>query len=320
MKPVSYFFTIITCGIICFAVTSFTIKENYVISDLGHFWEAVDSLKDAQTREDSIAIIQKYYLDRMSTEGKMFISIRGYTAPELVNTIRRYPKYLKQVRLKTENISAYTAMLDSGFAKMKAAIPDYKVPRVCFAIGCFRGGGTSEGNLILMGTEIALATSDMDFSELKGNLRTALLKGINLKELVMHESVHGQQFHKKDDNLLAIAMREGCANFLSTYILNDGHLPGLDQYGLENECELWNKFKSGINSEDVSQWFYNTGTIKNKPADLGYFIGMRICEAYYNRQADKQQAIKTLLDRAKYKEVLEQSGYDGHCDNVKADK
>jgi len=66
----------------------------------------------------------------------------------------------------------------------------------------------------------------------------------------------------------------------------------------------------------LSKWLFNTGTIKNKPPDLGYFIGMRICEAYYNKQADKKAAIINLLDRSKYMEVMEQSGYNGNCRNM----
>jgi hypothetical protein len=314
MRSVKSLISVPTCCLLFFAVTCFGSEQPYITSDISRFWEAFDKLKSAETTKDSINLIQKFYIDRLTIEGKRFVKLRNYAADEYVRVIRKYPKYLKQLRLKTDNILTYQAMLDSGFIKLKAAIPQYKTPRLCFAIGCFRGGGTGENDLILMGAEIALADPSMDFTEFNGNLRDILSKGVNLKELVAHESVHCQQYKKKSNNLLAIALREGTANFLSTFILNNGQLPNLDKYGLEHECELWKEFKLNIHSEDTSQWFYNTGSIKNKPADLGYFMGMRICEAYYNKQPDKTKAIKVLLDRSKYEEVMEQSDYSGSCE------
>jgi hypothetical protein len=44
--------------------------------------------------------------------------------------------------------------------------------------------------------------------------------------------------------------------------------------------------------------------------DLGYFIGHRIVEAYYNRAADKPQAIREIIAARNVRELLAQSGYD----------
>lgn len=304
---------IITCCSMFFENSLFGKKEQYITTDIAHFWEATDSLKNARSTDDSLQIIKTVYLDRMSSEGQMFIQIREYTAPEYLRTIRKYPKYLKQLREKTRTIAIHLAALDSTFKLLKNGIPDYQVPRVCFAIGCFRGGGTTKEDLILMGSEIALADTTMDFSEFNGNLKGTLSKGVNLSELVAHESIHCQQHHAKNRTLLSITLQEGAASFLPALILNHGRLSNVSAYAYEHECELWKEFKPDINSTDLSKWLFNTGSIQNRPPDLGYFIGMRICEAYYNKQANKSAAIKNLLDRSKYMEVMEQSGYTGNC-------
>ena len=316
MKLIAVFVCVIAGCLILFGNTLFGNKQPYVTSDIANFWEAVDSLKDAKSTEDSLQVMKTIYLDRMSSEGQKFIEIREYTAPEYLRTIRRYPKYLKQLRSKTTNIAVNLAALDRTFKQLNNVIPNYQIPRVCFAIGCFRGGGTTKKDLILMGSEIALADSSMDFSEFKGNLQVTLSRGVNLSELVAHESIHCQQHHAKNKTLLSITLQEGAANFLPDLILNQGRLPNKSEYETQHECELWKEFKPDINSTDLSKWLFNTGTIKNKPPDLGYFIGMRICEAYYNKQADKKAAIINLLDRSKYMEVMEQSGYNGNCRNM----
>ena len=53
-------------------------------------------------------------------------------------------------------------------------------------------------------------------------------------------------------------------------------------YGNANEKTLWLEFKAEINAAKFDKWLYNSG-IKDRPADLGYFIGYKICEAYYKK-------------------------------------
>jgi len=303
---------LLVCGLVL-AQALFSTKKTYETSDITRFWEAVDSLKNAHHHNDSLRLIQTLYLDRMSSEGKKFINIREYTAAEYVRTLHRYPNYFKALRIKTDHIANYQARLDSTFKKLKAAIPDYETPTVCFAIGCFRGGGTTKKDIILMGSEIALADSTMDYSEFKGNLHATLAAGINLVDLVAHESIHCQQHHARNRSLLSIALQEGAANFLPAMILHNKIDLSKDQYAVAHECELWQEFKPEINGDNLDKWLFNTSTIKNRPPDLGYFMGMRICEAYYQKQPNKAQAINMLLDRSNYMEVMEQSGYNGNC-------
>jgi hypothetical protein len=313
MKIAIVLIGIFTCCFMFVEDNLFGKKERYITTDISHFWEATDSLKNARNTVDSLQFIQTIYLDRMSSEGQKFIQIREYTAAEYLRTIRKYPKYLKQLREKTKTIAIHLKALDSTFKLLENGIPDYEVPRVCFAIGCFRGGGTTKRDLILMGSEIALADTTMDYSEFKGNLKSNLSKGVNLNELVAHESIHCQQHHAKNRTLLSITLQEGAANFLPALILKQGRPSDISPYESEHECALWKEFKPDINSNDLSKWLFNTGSIQNRPPDLGYFIGMRICEAYYKNQINKSTAIKNLLDRSKYMEVMEQSGYVGNC-------
>jgi hypothetical protein len=291
-------------------------KTDYKIetADIDRFWSAYDSLKLTHTHQDSIDVIQNLYLDKMSRPGKKFIDVRQYTAAEYLRTIRRYPKYLAALRAKTTNLTGYRSAIDSAFQQLKKAIPGYRVPDVCFAIGCFRGGGTTRKDLLLMGAEIALADSTIDCSEFKGWLHTVLSTSSgNIVPLIAHESIHCQQHHGQNRTLLSIALQEGTADFLPALILKT-NINGIGyQYGLAHECELWHEFEPQKKSEDLSPWLFNSLSANGRPADLGYFVGARICEAYYNKQTDKKQAILTLLNRGKYLEVMAQSDYNGGC-------
>jgi hypothetical protein len=64
---------------------------------------------------------------------------------------------------------------------------------------------------------------------------------------------------------------------------------------------------------DYSQWIYN-GTTAKEMGDLGYFMGYTICKSYYDHAADKDKAIKDIIelsysDGERVEQFLEASRY-----------
>ena len=54
---------------------------------------------------------------------------------------------------------------------------------------------------------------------------------------------------------------------------------------------------------------YNGSKSTDRPADLGYYIGYRIAEEYYNNSKDKTKVISILLDRKNYMKIFKKSEY-----------
>jgi hypothetical protein len=50
-----------------------------------------------------------------------------------------------------------------------------------------------------------------------------------------------------------------------------------------------------MNGTDASNWLYQGDRSKDRPADLGYFTGARICGAYYKNAADKRRAARDIF-------------------------
>ncbi|MEL6391741.1 MAG: hypothetical protein AAFR97_03250 [Bacteroidota bacterium] len=63
------------------------------------------------------------------------------------------------------------------------------------------------------------------------------------------------------------------------------------------------------NPTGFRNWMYQGNNVEGRPADLGYFIGYRIAQSYYDHQENKRQAIRDLLNRRKYEQIYEESGY-----------
>jgi hypothetical protein len=88
-------------------------------------------------------------------------------------------------------------------------------------------------------------------------------------------------------------------------INNDAH-----RYGIAHEAELWKEFSAHFDEQGLLPLDVRAPT-DGKPNDLGYFIGYRIAQAYYNKASDKTQAIRDIITArgGHVREVLAMSGY-----------
>lgn len=283
--------------------------------DIAHFWEAYDSLA---TSKDSVATFQRLYIDRATPGFIAFIKARDFTAKEYVTLIKRYPKFWISIRPNTERIATRKHEVEEVFKRFKILYPDFKAPKVCFAIGGLRTGGTTTSDLILIGSEIASADSTTNKIEFTGWLQNVIGNTGDIVAMVAHEAVHTQQpknlaFIKGQMNhrLLSQSLHEGAADFIGMQVT--GFVINKTQYayGIEHEAALWKEFQPQMLNNDLSSWLYNGNNTGDRPADLGYFVGARICERYYNRSPDKEKAIREIIRMKNNKKFLKRSGYSG---------
>jgi uncharacterized protein YjaZ len=82
-------------------------------------------------------------------------------------------------------------------------------------------------------------------------------------------------------------------------------------YGDAHEQALWAEFQKEMWGTDTSHWLYQGDRAKDRPADLGYYVGYKICEAFYRRSADKPEAVRRILRIADPEAFLKESGYAG---------
>jgi hypothetical protein len=286
-------------------------KQIIETSDIENFWKAFDKLKYASNKNDSINIIQTEYIDISSKYFKEFIKARNFTAEEYVILIHKYPKFWSSIRKETENVKNRKDDIERILDKFEKEIPNFKRPNVCFAIGCLRTGGTVSDNLILIGTEMAASTPETDKSELSNWLKSIIGTYGDIVSMVSHETIHTQQKKGYLRDLVEHTITEGVADFLSEKIsgLTINKVPF--KYGFENDCILRKEFLQDYskNKTDISNWLYNGSKSQNRPADLGYYIGYRIAEEYYNKTANKEKAILDLLNRRNYKKIFKTSEY-----------
>lgn len=283
-----------------------------ITKDLEHFWNAYDSLSPTK---DSSAVFQRILIDQASSEFQKFIDLRNIKAKDYVDFIKAYPKFWSTIRPLTINVIDEKRQIDLLYHHFGEIYPKFKAPDICFGITPLRSGGTTSEGLILIGTEIAAVNpASVDFSEVQGFLKHVFEKSDgNIMAMVAHELVHTQQFSSENTNvsLLSQAIMEGGASFIASLLLNDVSLnPAIYEYGEIHENELWREFEMDMVNEKTianTPWFYKYDL--KRPADLGYYLGYKICESYYNNHENPHEAIQEIINVRDPYLFLLKSGY-----------
>jgi len=284
-------------------------KAQIVTSDIALFWRAYDLAKP----ENNLIIYRDEYFKKGSVGLKEFLRTKIGNSCNLVAAVEAAPKYYARLRVQSAKIENYKPQMLASFKKLKEIYADAVFPNVYFLIGRMNAGGTVTFKGLLIGVDMYGKTDDVSLAELRGWKKTSVGGIEQIPFIVAHELVHYQQKYGLFDgelNLLGKSLHEGSADFIGELIAGGNIQPHLHEYGNPREKQLWLEFKKGMNGIDTSNWLYQGDNAKDKPADLGYYVGYKVAESYYNRANDKKQAIKDILDIKDFHQFLKASGYD----------
>jgi uncharacterized protein YjaZ len=284
-------------------------KARLVTSDIDNFWRAYDLAAKETAREKKKEIFQREYLDKGSAGLQDFIKARIRNADSLLVEIDKRPLYYASIRKETLKVSAMSGKIQQSFRKLKQLYPDAVFPDVYFTIGRLSSGGTTSKSGLLIGTEMYGRTKDTPTAELNDWLKEVLKPIDSLPAIVAHEMIHFQQKSTRSAKLLARSIDEGAADFIGEMIAGQIINPHLHTYGNPRERELWEEFQAEMQGTSYTKWLYNGSLAKDRPADLGYYMGYKICEAYYKNARDKKLAIKEILAIKDFDKFLQDSKY-----------
>lgn len=275
-------------------------EQNVITSDIDLFWKAYDKVVQEKDSIKQIELIQKEYIEKGSVGLEKIIELRNYSAQQYVELINKYPKYWSSIKpntLKAENLADE---LNEGIAKFKNIYPNMKPAKMYFTIGAMRTNGTTMDNLVLIGSELAMADSKTDISEFEGQTKEWLetyfganpIEGLIL--LNVHEYVHTQQ-NPIPNNLLHQVLYEGVAEFVSVKAMNRPSDAPAIEFG-KNNPKVKQTFENEMFFERTNDWMWSSAPNKFNMRDLGYYIGYAIAEKYYEQSENKQKAIATLIE------------------------
>lgn len=280
-----------------------------VTEDIPRFWTAFDRIQSAA---DTAPL--RGYLDAGTAGLKDFTQLRWKNAATLTGMVWPRRAYYQSVRANSQSAAGTEAELRRIFRALAARLDDAVFPDVYFVIGGMATGGTTSAHGLLIGTEMFSRAPDSPVGALTP-WEQSVIRGIEiLPAIVAHELIHYQQrYGRQPVTLLEQSIREGSADFLGRMLAGRTINETLETYGLAHEAELWAEFQAAMQGSDLSRWLYNGGAVVpgGRPADLGYFIGSRITEAYYLARGGSDEAVQEILRIGDFTAFLAASGYHG---------
>ena len=305
-------------------------KAKLVTSDIDNFWRAFDAAERETEKEKKIAIFQTEYLDKGSAGLRDFVRLRIKSAKDLVETVEKLPKFYASVRPSTLRVAETGKGIRKSFRRFKQLYPEAAFPDVYFVIGVANTGGTASDSGLLIGAELYGLTpatprdefpawfktfmpdvkDEQELRRLAAKALDTSLKPVErLPAIVAHESCHFNQKYPRQRTVLEKSIQEGSCDLIAELVAGDVINPAIKAYGDRHEAELWRDFRAEMNGTDLSKWMYNGFRIKDRPGDLGYYVGYKIARAYYRNAKDKRQAIRDVLNIRDFTEFFERSRY-----------
>lgn len=265
------------------------LKAEFVTQDIPNFWIAFDSLEAGYKGNP----FDDLYIKKGSPGITAFMKGRIINADSLRNRVsRNKAKYLEK-RGSSLKFLNHKKQCISTFMALKYLYPNAIFPPVYFVIGRFNSGGHAHKNGLVVGAEM----NEPD----------------DVPYIVAHELIHYQQddIKESETSLLSACIAEGSADFIGELISGGGPNAKTYAYGNANEKKLWTEFKTIMYDKGNNHdWIYNYKPKNGYPPDLGYWMGYKITEAYYNKSTDKRKALSDILHIKDYSRFLKDSAYE----------
>ena len=267
------------------------------IEDVSRFF----AIYDATAGHPSAEQLQRDYLDPGSEGLHQFARIRNITGARIADTLAKNPQIYSNARRCMKVLPRVQERVTVALRTLVKLYPQAKLPPVTIAVG--RGKPMGVGSPVTgiqIGLEALCATEYMH-----ANVEDRFVY------VIAHEYAHVQQYQplvdKEHPTVLEGSLIEGAAELTAEIIAGSVSNPAQAVMAKGREREIETAFLADLDKTDISAWLYNGS--REKSGDLGYWVGYRITKTYHQHAANKQQALREILEMKDPKALLEKSGW-----------
>lgn len=263
------------------------------LSQVSRFWKLFDGLITIDEYYSNGSVELKYYIENFCDTPKSYL--------QEVNKLR--PFYSSINRNNLEFSPKELNVIKEFFSSIGFDTDHIEVHLIYGILNC--GGDIVDDKAIIC---LDMFSKNPD-TKLKGlskwQFNNIEYRGY-LSSVITHEIVHILQDNLKDKSLLSMALREGIADYVA-YRATTKKNKVLHDYGDNNYNFILSKFQNNLESVDIYNWMYNASSEIFESSDVGYYIGFKVAEFYYNRNNDKNYALRQMIQMRDAKHFLSES-------------
>jgi hypothetical protein len=265
--------------------------------DVDLFYKVYDAADGHPTAEQ----LQRDYLDAGSEGLHNLAKLRNVSGVRIADTLSKHPELYVKARGCTAALPRVRERVEVALRNLVRLYPQARTPPVTIAVG--RGKPVGVGSPVT-GLQIGLEA-----------LCSAEWMNPNVEDrfvhVIVHEYAHVQQVRELVDDehptVLERSLIEGAAEFVAALTSGKTGYAHFDALTKGREREIETAFVADVDQTELSRWVDNSTMEKGN--DLGYWVGYRICKAYYQRATDKRQALREILELSDPHAFLAKSGW-----------
>lgn len=280
-------------------IGNMAVSQRFYHDDVDRFWIAYQKIVGEKDSIRQLEILNSEYISKGSPGLSALFKARNYTDRELLKAILSYPKYWESIRSDSRSSRDFETDIVLALAKLKGLYPELGPVDVYFSVGAFRCNGTGVDGKVLIGAEMALTGPEADLSQMPDWILPYFLEMKPRKHLPLlctHECVHTQQ-HRLVENLLCASLYEGIAEFVACKATGlESNIPAFALWNQRSE-EILKQFQADLfNPDHFYHWLWGQNPNALQARDLGYVVGFKIAQSYWEKSKDKRQAIQELIE------------------------
>ncbi|HET6804432.1 MAG TPA: DUF2268 domain-containing putative Zn-dependent protease [Frateuria sp.] len=269
------------------------------IGDVARFYRLYGATRGQPTAEQ----LQHDYLDLGSEGLHRLARLRHLDGQSIADNLARHPGMYMDAKRCMAPLPRVRQRLRGVLDTLDRLYPDAKAAPVTIAVGRGKPVGVTDADGVIIGLEALRAVSyfEPDVED-------------RFVHIIAHEYAHVQQaarapafYDNPEPTVLEESLIEGAAEFTGELI--SGSIGNVDLIARTrgHEKAIESAFVADEDKTDLSDWLYN-GTL-TQPGDLGYWVGYRIVNAYYQHARDKREALREILEMTDAKAFLARSGW-----------
>ena len=276
-------------------------KAVFVFGDIERFLEAREAIANGRDTEDAL---QSLYFDRASPGLRMFMEKYDLGAKRLIKAMANNPEAYERIPDVLLALRRNVPTFRKSYRDISEILPEAVFPPTYFLVSGHRGigSGSIEGPLISIEKRSAANVAELT--------PTLVHEMIHMQQLAAVGEAYFDIFSGLGRNLLALSIREGAATFFAEVIAGGSkHKNEARAYLASHEAEIWQAFQKDMLSVDIGDWLWKKPANPEQPQDMGYAMGARIVEEFYENAEDKGRAASEVMAITNYPAFLERSGY-----------
>lgn len=281
-------------------------KAQLVLADISRFEAARHKLR---TVRDSTAFLDTAYFEPGTAGLRQYARMYRRDGARLVRTLRARPDYYDSIADVESRIRAQFPAIRAAFRTFKHRYGPAVFPPTYFVIGA-RGPGGANGFRGVYISADTYGARDDGSPERPGFYRTSMVPHLVTHELVhFNQAIRSPRAYAGDQTNLARAIREGTADFMAQLVSGKHINPRAHAFGSRYEAQLWARFERDLLSTDPGEWFFVPPADSVTPQDMGYYLGFRIVQSWYERHRSDPDVISRLMGTDDYGKFFRESGY-----------